>query len=104
MQFYDYDAWLESTAAKLEHMLDMEHITESIVSRIYADQKKSNRELEDFDFLLNEPNRVEWVDKAFEYAVKYDLDIQVGIMSFDSVFDMLRAVRVHRKSRRKPKT
>lgn len=96
-----YDSWLDSTAQKLYEIWLTDQTTEGMVRAIYEDQNRQPRKLADFDFLINEPNRSEWVRKAFEYAVENDLDYSLN--SFDDIFELCRRVRAHRKAKRKSK-
>ena len=97
----NYDAWLDSAAGQLYERMLVEQTTDDIVAHIYADQKLTKRKLGDFDFLLDQPDRVGWVHKAFEYAA--DNDISMSISCFDDIFEILRKVRSHRKTKRKTK-
>lgn len=93
----DYDAWVESTAQTLQTMLLLDSVTQKIVNEIYEDQRRPQRQLADFDFLLNEPDRTEWIKNALLYAE--DNNLWVG-----DLYTSLRAVRAHRKAKRKNKT
>lgn len=93
----DYNAWLESTAQTLQTMLLLDSVTTKIVNEIYEDQRRPQRQLADFDFLLNEPDRTGWLENAFLYAEDNNLWA-------DDLYTSLRAVRAHRKAKRKNKT
>ena len=94
-----YDRWLDSATQQLYEALLIEQTTDSMVQAVYEDQRKPKRMLADFDFLIKEPNRSQWVKKAFEYAVNNDLDYSIN--NFDDIFEMCRRVRAHRKTKRK---
>jgi hypothetical protein len=93
----DYDAWLESTTQKLHEMLMLDSVTQKVVNEIYEDQRCPQRQLADFDFLLNEPDRTAWLKKAFIYAEENNLWVE------HDLYASLRAVRAHRKAKRKQK-
>ena len=94
-----YDSWLDSATQQLYELWLINQTTDSTIQAIYEDQRKPERKLADFDFLIQEPNRSDWVKKAFEYAVENDLDYSIN--SFDDIVEMLRRVRAHRKTKRK---
>ena len=94
----DYDAWVESTAQTLQTMLLLDSVTQKIVNEIYEDQHTTPRRLADFDFLLNEPDRTEWLKNAFIYAEDNHLWVE------HDLYGSLRAVRANKKKKRKNKT
>lgn len=92
----NFDAWEQDQAEKLKVMLVLHSAESRIVDAIYADQRSTPRRLSDFDFLLSEPDRSSWLHKAWRYA-------EANNLWREDLVSTLRAVKAHRKEKRKPK-
>lgn len=91
-----HEMTLQTLAEQLHETIYASEVAAGVVEAVYADRNRSQRQLEDFEFLVSKPDRDKWVKNALAYAKKYNI-------SGSNIYETIREVRNRRKEKRQAK-